>query len=145
MHTESDPWALAFSMVQKREGELMLAYEKYLSSLQGDAAADASLSTPEFVRAIVDRAIKNREEKRWIVPLLGTDIEVRKQAERLAKLLLWSELIVKSAVSNQPYAALAWSGVSILLPVSLLWPLLSSALANDRSLSPAALPRMKRC
>ncbi|ETS01080.1 hypothetical protein M419DRAFT_81505, partial [Trichoderma reesei RUT C-30] len=117
MHTESDPWALAFSMVQKREGELMLAYEKYLSSLQGDAAADASLSTPEFVRAIVDRAIKNREEKRWIVPLLGTDIEVRKQAERLAKLLLWSELIVKSAVSNQPYAALAWSGVSILLPL----------------------------
>ncbi|OTA02926.1 hypothetical protein A9Z42_0033450 [Trichoderma parareesei] len=85
-------------MVQKREGELMLAYEKYLSSLHGHAAADANLSTPEFIRAIVDRAIKDREEKRWIVPLLGTDIEVRKQAERLAKLLLWSEPIVKSAL-----------------------------------------------
>ncbi|PTB69684.1 hypothetical protein BBK36DRAFT_1088488, partial [Trichoderma citrinoviride] len=110
-------WELAFSIVQERESELMSAYEEYLSSLQGSTAADANLSAPDFIKAIVNRAIKDREEKRWRVSLLGTDIEVRKQAERLAKLLLWSEPIVKSAVSNQPYAALAWSGVSILLPL----------------------------
>ncbi|KAL7824032.1 hypothetical protein V8C26DRAFT_384656 [Trichoderma gracile] len=117
IHTESDPWALAFSVVQNREGKLMLDYERYLSSLQGDTAVNASLSVPEFIRAIVHRAIDDREKKRWRVSLLGTDIEVRKQAERLAKLLLWSDPIVKSAVSSQPYAALAWSGVSILLPL----------------------------
>lgn len=113
-----DLWDLAFSMVQKRESELMLAYEEYLSSLPGDAAVDANLSIPDFVKSVVDRAIQDREEKKWHVSLLGTDVEVRKQAERLVKLLLWSDPIVKSAVSSQPYAALAWSGVSILLPVS---------------------------
>ncbi|PTB78374.1 hypothetical protein M440DRAFT_1328543, partial [Trichoderma longibrachiatum ATCC 18648] len=112
-----DLWDLAFSMVQKRESELMLAYEEYLSSLPGDAAVDANLSIPDFVKSVVDRAIQDREEKKWHVSLLGTDVEVRKQAERLVKLLLWSDPIVKSAVSSQPYAALAWSGVSILLPL----------------------------
>ncbi|KAL7814593.1 hypothetical protein V8C44DRAFT_363537 [Trichoderma aethiopicum] len=112
-----DLWALAFSMVQMRESKLMLAYEEYLSTLPGDAAVDANISVPDFVKSVVDRAIQDREEKKWHVSLLGADVEVRKQAERLVKLLLWSEPIVKAAVSNQPYAALAWSGVSILLPL----------------------------
>lgn len=42
----------------------------------------------------------------------------REQVERLAKFVLWSDEIVKSALSAQPYAALACSGVSIALPVS---------------------------
>lgn len=96
----------------------MLAYEEYLSSLQRDAAADANLSVPDLIRSVVNRAIEDREKKKWHFSLLGKDIEVRKQVERLAKFLLWSDPIVKSAVSTQPYAALAWSGVSILLPVS---------------------------
>jgi hypothetical protein len=36
-----------------------------------------------------------------------------------AQFLLWSGPIVKDALSAQPYAALAWSGVSLLLPVGI--------------------------
>lgn len=114
-----DTWALAFEMASERESKLMLAYEQYISSLQGDSAACGDFSTPEFIKSAVERAIEDRERKRWRVSLLGTDIEVRAQAERLTKFLLWSESIVTAAVSNQPYAALAWSGVSLLLPVCL--------------------------
>ncbi|KAL7937040.1 ankyrin repeat-containing domain protein [Trichoderma chlorosporum] len=112
-----DTWALAFEMAQEREGKLMLAYEEYLSTLQDDNAAGGGLSIPEFITSIVKRALEEREKKKWCVSLLGTDIEVRAQAERLAKFLLWSDSIVKAAVSSQPYAALAWSGVSLLLPL----------------------------
>ncbi|KAL6831234.1 hypothetical protein J3E69DRAFT_379126 [Trichoderma sp. SZMC 28015] len=112
-----DTWALAFEMASERESKLMLAYEQYLSSLQGDNAIFGGLSTPEFIQSIVERAIEDREKKRWCVSLLGTDIEIRAQAERLTKFLLWSESIVTVAMSNQPYAALAWSGVSLLLPL----------------------------
>ncbi|KAJ6078055.1 uncharacterized protein N7446_000991 [Penicillium canescens] len=36
--------------------------------------------------------------------------------ERSVKFVLWFDPIVKNAVSTQPYAALAWSGASLLLP-----------------------------
>ncbi len=64
-----------------------------------------------------DQLLEERDKKKWRVSLLHKDVEIRKQAEKLAKFLLWSKDIVKDAVSAQPYAALAWSGVSLLLPV----------------------------
>ncbi|UKZ46399.1 hypothetical protein TrVGV298_000600 [Trichoderma virens] len=117
VRTDGDVWALAFKMAQEREGKLMLAYEEYLSSLQSDNAASGDLSIPDFITSIVNRAIEEREKKKWRFSLLGTSIEVRAQAERLTKFLLWSDPIIKATVSNQPYAALAWSGVSLLLPL----------------------------
>jgi len=75
------------------------------------------LSTPQSVESVVKQLLDNREMKQWRISLLGRDIKVRKQAEKLAKFLLWSDAIVKSAVSTHPYAALAWTAVSVLLPV----------------------------
>ncbi|KAI3317871.1 hypothetical protein HD806DRAFT_355125 [Xylariaceae sp. AK1471] len=112
-----DPWNQAYEKVQGREPELMEDYKKHLASLQKDAAAHADLSTPRSVECIMEQLLKDREKKQWRVSLLGKDIKIREQAERLAKFLLWSDPIVKNALSAQPYAALAWSGVSLLLPL----------------------------
>jgi hypothetical protein len=98
----------------------MTDYKKHLASLQDDATLSADLSTPRSVESIVNKLWEDREKKQWRVSLLGKDIKIREQAERLAKFLLWSDPIVKNAVSAQPYAALAWSGVSVLLPVGSL-------------------------
>jgi hypothetical protein len=114
-----DPWALAFEIFQNRQPELIADYKKHLASLQDDATASADFSNPQSVEAIVNRLLEDREEKQWCVSLLGKDVKIREQAEKLTKFLLWSDPIVKSAVSAQPYAALAWSGVSLLLPVSI--------------------------
>jgi hypothetical protein len=75
------------------------------------------MSIPEIIQSIVKRTIEDEEKKSWRVSLFGADYEVRIQVERLTKFLLWSESIVKVAMSSQLYAALAWSGVSLLLPV----------------------------
>jgi len=75
------------------------------------------LDTPPSVESIVKTLLEDREKKAWRVSILGKDIKIRKQAERLAKFLLWSDPIVQKALSAQPYAALAWSGVSLLLSV----------------------------
>ena len=45
-------------------------------------------------------------------------MKIRNQVERLTKFLQWSDPLVKAAVSAQPYAALAWSVVGLLLPAS---------------------------
>ncbi|KAL6835232.1 hypothetical protein V8C40DRAFT_261883 [Trichoderma camerunense] len=115
--TDDDTWALAFKMAQQRESKLMLAYEEYLLSLQGDNAASGDMSIPEIIQSTVKRTIEDEEKKSWRASLFGAEFEVRIQVEKLTKFLLWSESIVKVAMSSQPYAALAWSGVSLLLPL----------------------------
>lgn len=110
-----DPWTRAYEIFQDRESELAADYKKHL---QVGITSSVDFSTPLSVESIVKRLLEDREEKQWQVPLLGKNIKIREQVERLAKFVLWSDEIVKSALSAQPYAALAWSGVSILLPVS---------------------------
>lgn len=85
----------------------------HLPSLQGDTGP---LSFPPVER-IVAELVSDGEKKQWRVSLLGKDINIREQVERLAKFLLWSDSLVQAAVSNQPYAALAWSGASIFLSI----------------------------
>ncbi|PQE33485.1 Ankyrin repeat-containing domain protein [Rutstroemia sp. NJR-2017a WRK4] len=112
-----DPWARAYEIFQDRQPQLVADYKKHLASLQDDAAASTDLSTPRSVESVVKQLLEDREKKQWRVSLQGKDIKTREQAERLVKFLIWSDQIVKNAVSVQPYAALAWSGVSILLPL----------------------------
>lgn len=114
-----DPWTRAYEIFQNREPELMADYKTHLASLQDDHAYSADLSTPRSVESIVKQLLEDREKKQWRVPLLRKDIKIREQAERLAKFLLWADPVVKTAVSPQPYAALAWSGVTLLLPVGI--------------------------
>lgn len=109
-----DPWPQAYEMVRGREPDLMTDYSRHLATGHD---ATGLLSTPQSVESVVKRLLHDREMKQWRVSLFGRDVKVRKQAEKLAKFLLWSDDIVKSAVSAQPYAALAWSAVSVLLPV----------------------------
>ncbi|KAF2458453.1 hypothetical protein BDY21DRAFT_220776, partial [Lineolata rhizophorae] len=112
-----DPWARAYEIVQERERELMADYKRHIASLQDDAAASGDLLTPRTVESVVNKLFEDREKKQWRVSLLGNDVKIREQVERLAKFILWSDPVVKNALSAQPYAALAWSGVSMLLPL----------------------------
>ena len=110
-------------MLQILEPDLMADYMKHLAAHGYDSAADVGLlPTSQSVETIVRQLLEDREMKQWRISLLGRDVRIRKQAERLVKFLAWSDGIVKSAISNQPYAALAWSGVSVLVPVSSMFP-----------------------
>ncbi|KAL7908806.1 hypothetical protein GGI35DRAFT_413879 [Trichoderma velutinum] len=104
----NDLWARAYALVKERERQLMEDYERHIASLEGEGKS---------VEVHVNRLLELRERKKIQISILGHDIAMREQIEKLAKFLVWSDTIVKSAVSAQPYAALAWSGVSLLLPL----------------------------
>ncbi|KAL3488415.1 hypothetical protein BJX62DRAFT_240109 [Aspergillus germanicus] len=108
-------WARAYNLVRERDPVLMEEYGRVLANLQGDTAVDIDITSRESVEALVNQLLDNRDRKQWRISLLGRDILLRRQVERLTKFLLWSDPIVKTAVSTQPYAALAWSGVSVFL------------------------------
>jgi len=70
------------------------------------------------VETIVKSKLQDREVDQLIINLGKEPVKVREQGEKVIKFILWSNDIVSRALSAQPYAALAWSGVSVLLPVS---------------------------
>lgn len=124
----NDLWAFAYVILQKRDPELVEGYQTHLSLAQRNSSVDAvdtDLSNPRSVESLMTRLLEDREQKQWKVSLLGKDVKIREQTEKLVKFLLWADPVVKNAVSTQPYAALAWAGVSLLLPVSQADPLLS--------------------
>ncbi|CAG7957345.1 unnamed protein product [Penicillium nalgiovense] len=116
--SDSDnPWELAYGILQAREPKLVEAYQAHLRLAQHDNSVHTNLSNPRSVQSVMTKLLEDREKKQWRVSLLGKDVKIREQTEKLAKFLLWADPIVKSAVSTQPYAALAWAGVSLLLPL----------------------------
>ena len=74
----------------------------------------------ELLVALIKQKMLDREEKQWVLRLRKRQppTPVREQGEKIIKFVLWSKDFVSAAVSTQPYAALAWSGVSVLLEVS---------------------------
>ncbi|KAL7961974.1 hypothetical protein V8C34DRAFT_301690 [Trichoderma compactum] len=126
---DKDLWALAYTLSKEREGELMEGYERHVASLNNVSVATQSFSEPHNVERYVKALLEIRQREKIQISIMGHDITMREQIEKLAKFLLWSNSIVKSAVSTQPYAALAWSGVALLLPL-----LISGTKYNDSML-----------
>lgn len=110
---QADLWKEAFKLLHRQECDLMADYRRHLEMDETDAD---SLPAPEAVEKAVQRLLVQRELKQRI-SLFGLEINARRSAENLLKVLVWSDGIVTQALSAQPYAALAWSAVSILLPV----------------------------
>ncbi|KAN0084852.1 hypothetical protein V8E54_001319 [Elaphomyces granulatus] len=111
-----DLWMRGYLMLKEREPELVELYENHLATRD---FLTGSL-TPESAKSMVEKLSQEREMKQWQINLFRKEIKVREQAEKLIKFLLVSDKVIKTALSAQPYAALAWSGVSIVLPLLLV-------------------------
>ncbi|KAJ5663393.1 hypothetical protein N7507_004124 [Penicillium longicatenatum] len=111
-------WTRAFELFRKRDHDAaMKEYIGCLGSLQDDSTPGVDLSNRQSIEAIVKKLLADREQRQWRLTIHDHDIKVKSQVEKLLRFLAWSDPIVKSAVSAQPYAALAWSGVSLIIPL----------------------------
>ena len=68
---------------------------------------------------LVKQKIDARKAKRLSKGLGKYSLDFRAMGEKIIEVVLWSSTLIGTAVSAQPYAALAWSGVSIILPLLL--------------------------
>ncbi|KAK8013197.1 ankyrin repeat protein [Apiospora marii] len=132
-NTNPDVWVSAYEMFVKENPDLAKAYHEHLSTIctsDGSTTTDLAVNrmSPNWTKSIVDKLLEKRLGEQWHIELGSKDIKVRVQAEKLAKLFVWCNGVVKDALSAQPYAALAWSGVSI------LFPLLTTATAQHEAM-----------
>ena len=110
-------WALAYENLQKANPELIQKFNYYLGTSTADVD-DGKLCLSAIDEA-THRALeeiqmaKNAKEKPNKM-----SAAMRKSFEQIIKIVSASNGFISSAVSTNPYAALAWTGVSLLLPVS---------------------------
>ncbi|KAI4596718.1 hypothetical protein KJ359_005060 [Pestalotiopsis sp. 9143b] len=107
-------WYEAYKEFEKREEALFKTYTEHLAS---HLKVETKRLNPDDIPSFVERLEAQRKADQSKFTFRGKEIIVRKQAEKVLKALTWGDTVVKSALSSQPHAALAWSGVSILLPL----------------------------
>lgn len=113
-----DLWANAYKILGDRNPDLIEHYDQYLKDNNDFTVAGFSSSSPEVIETTIKSKLKDREDKKLTVSLGNTKkIHIREQGEKVVKFILWSNGIISDAVSSQPYVALAWSGISILINV----------------------------
>ncbi|KAJ5760778.1 hypothetical protein N7520_007934 [Penicillium odoratum] len=123
-----DLWAWAYKLLANREPALMEDYRKHLGSIGTGGLVDVDFSVPRSIESVVKNLLDEHEKKQWRFALRGMQMKIRQLTEKLIKFVLWASPIIQRAVSNDPYIALAWGGVCLLLP------LLSSGITNNEAM-----------
>ena len=122
-----DLWDRAHKLLRedKSKKQLLIAYEKILlSELDKDVSPITSVDwgsrdRTTQVSCLIEEKLKALRESSWKLQLGKQTVEVKRQIEKIIKTVLWAQSFVSSAISADPHAALAWAGVSLLLPLLL--------------------------
>ncbi|RSL95783.1 hypothetical protein CDV31_013754, partial [Fusarium ambrosium] len=113
-----DLWQAAFEGLRNRDEDLVVDYEDHINNhALGRNGGALALRSPDSVRTVVNELVDYRQKKQWQFNAFGQKVAGREQVENLLKFVVWSQEIVKAAVSAQPHLALAWTAVSIFFPL----------------------------
>lgn len=107
-------WALAFQDLEKVNPELI---EKFKYCMGFDNEADSVQNSESITKEIAQNAfVKINDLSKEAIS--GKSDKVRKYFEQTIKLVISTKDFISAAVVANPYAATAWTGVCLVLPVS---------------------------
>jgi hypothetical protein len=106
-------WGKAYAALEQDEPDMVKSFKQDVSS-----AANTQVSvTPSDLAKMLQIKLEQQDSKQLIVTILNKRIKVREQGEKVVKFVMWSKDVIGAAASLEPHAAIAWAGVSLLLPV----------------------------
>ncbi len=122
-----DLWDRAYSLlVDDKEGrKLIYVYEKVLQAEIGgtnppDVFTSENISGRQIrLSSLVSKKLKQMDDDSWWFQFGERVVEVKAQVDRVLKAVVFAKDFVSSVASTEPHAALAWAGVSMLLPLLL--------------------------
>ena len=106
-------WAKAYAALAQDEPDMVKSFKQDVSSTANTPVA----GTPSDLAKILQIKLEEQDGKQLIVTILNKRIKVREKAEKVVKFIMWSKDVIGAAASLEPHAAIAWAGVSLLLPV----------------------------
>ena len=104
-------WSQAYSALKAKEPDIILAYEHYLNPDRG------SFKPAERMEGIIHQLYNGRKMDELKIKLGGKSFRIREIGENIINFIWESKDFVTSIANVEPHAALAWAGVSQLLPV----------------------------
>ncbi|MCJ1402755.1 hypothetical protein MMC11_005976, partial [Xylographa trunciseda] len=115
---EPSLWALAYDDLQRSNPELITKFNHCLGINSTDV--DKDNITCSSIDHVVRKAVEKLKEARKSKDQLDkTSATIRKHFEEAVKIIIASNNYISPAVSTNPYAAIAWTGISLLLPLLL--------------------------
>ena len=85
-------------------------------SLRGTARLNDQ-DREDQLAALVSKKLQIIDDARLRIHRGGKAVEVAPQIDRLVKAVLFAKDFISSAAGSEPHVALAWAGISVLLPV----------------------------
>ena len=127
-------WTLAYENLREANPKKIQKLNFYLGISNTDA--DDGESDLSRIEQVTNGALEQiRKAKIAKEKLNKTSAAIRKSFEQIVNIIVASNDFISSAVSANPYAALAWTGVSLLLPVSPSRRLFSIVINKESSYS----------
>jgi hypothetical protein len=124
----SELWNEAYKDLKVKEKDLMKNYESNIPKVVGmvlGATADVLMPVKgmkttrrDQIERILRTKVTEAKDKAWKLRFNGMDIAFKDFAEPLLAVIGAMDNYVTSALSANPYASIAWAGVSLILPVS---------------------------
>lgn len=115
-----DLWRRAYQDLKSREKALVEIFERNITYM-ANVTADTEQTHFDYgtIQKIAEQKIDARKAERLSIRLGNHPVEFRAVGEKIIEGLLWSSTFIGAAVCTQPYAALAWSGVTMIFPLLL--------------------------
>ena len=116
-----DLWDEACRALRETDSTLMRQYEEMImreNQEEAHLAPVGSLTRQEQLLAIVTRRLDSIENDQKSFIVAGKTVILHEQLNKVVRVIMSARNFVSQAVSAEPHAALAWAGVSMLLPVS---------------------------
>lgn len=109
-------WALAYEDLKKTDPFLTKTFADCLGINAVENNED--FLDPSSIKEVGQKALEEIRQKNELKEKLdGTSAIIRRCFERTTRIVIASKNFITLATSTNPYAALAWTGISLLLPV----------------------------
>jgi hypothetical protein len=117
-------WNQAYDDLKTQDEKLIKDYEaalcRDLATMIGSTVtlSGSKVERKDQMATLLARKVEEVKKNTWKLKFSAHDIPLKDLAGPVVSLVQWANDYISGALSANPYASLAWGGVSLLLPVS---------------------------
>ena len=117
-----DLWDEAYEALRETNSKIVERYEETIVRIDQEVphlGQVGSVARQEQLSAFITRRLESIEKEEKSLVVAGKRFVLQEQVNRVVRIIIFAKDFVSSAVNAEPHAALAWTGVCMLLPVSI--------------------------
>ncbi|KAL7960365.1 hypothetical protein V8C34DRAFT_276955 [Trichoderma compactum] len=115
-----DLWSLAYERLRREDAQLINDYEdKAQENLTAGLGytIGSKVSIRERMDAILRSKMDENNRDAWKIKFGGSEVQVKDLVQPVLGVVNWANEYITGALKPNPYASIAWAGVSLILPL----------------------------